>query len=188
MHDFISFVANIVLNFWGIEVLLFYFFLYSFVGWLIENIYSRITTRVFFKEGFLYSPLKPMYGFTPVLLLLTAHFDLPIVFIILACFIIPTFVEYVSGVMLQTFFRKKWWDYTDMPYQFQGHITLSFSLCWFALCLVFLFVIHREVESLYFMISTIWVVVYPVFMVGLMLDFIFTVSKHRRNKPVQFES
>ena len=40
--------------------LFFTFIIYSFAGWVIEELYSKHSTGRFKKEGFLKGPLKPM--------------------------------------------------------------------------------------------------------------------------------
>lgn len=109
---------------------LFYFMAYSVCGWFLENVYSLATRGVFWKEGFMKGPYKPMYGFAPLLLL---HFgrEAPNPFLMLGlCFAVPTAVEYASGMLLQGLFGRQWWDYSNNRWQLQGHICLRFSLYW----------------------------------------------------------
>ncbi|MEW9934864.1 putative ABC transporter permease, partial [Clostridium butyricum] len=40
--------------------LFFTFIIYSFAGWIIEELYSKYSTGRFKKDGFLKEPLKPM--------------------------------------------------------------------------------------------------------------------------------
>lgn len=44
---------------------LFYFTVYSFLGWVLEGSYNLYSTGTFRKEGFLKGPFKPMYGCAP---------------------------------------------------------------------------------------------------------------------------
>ena len=39
-----------------------YFYIYSFMGWLLETIYAFYVFRTFVKRGFLFGPICPMYG------------------------------------------------------------------------------------------------------------------------------
>ena len=50
-----------------------YFFIYSFLGWIIETIYAILVNGYFVKRGFLYGPLCPIYGFGAVLLILSTR-------------------------------------------------------------------------------------------------------------------
>ena len=47
-----------------------YFFVYSFLGWLIETIYALFVHGHFVKRGFLFGPLCPIYGFGAVILIM----------------------------------------------------------------------------------------------------------------------
>ena len=44
------------------------FLIYSFLGWVLENCFNKVTVGTFIKPNFLYGPVKPMYGFGGVLL------------------------------------------------------------------------------------------------------------------------
>ena len=41
---------------------LYNFFIYGFIGWIIENIFSYYIHGHFQKDGFLKGPFKPMYA------------------------------------------------------------------------------------------------------------------------------
>ena len=53
--------------------LLFYVFnfvLYSFLGWILEEVYSYFTFGYFKEHGFLNVPFKPMYGIALFILIM----------------------------------------------------------------------------------------------------------------------
>ena len=56
---------------YSIEELLFFAALYAFVGWAVEVCLIAITERRFSNRGFLSLPVKPSFGITAVILLLT---------------------------------------------------------------------------------------------------------------------
>lgn len=155
--------------------IIYFFTIYSLFGWLIENTHSYLTKGVFFKENFLLGPFKPMYGIAPVLLITFITPDTDWKMVLLICFIVPTAVEYFSGLILDTYFHKKWWDYSREKWNFQGHICLKFSFYWLLLSLVCVYVIHPVVEKscqllvqpllftwpfllFYFIVETLWAV------------------------------
>ena len=47
----------------------FIFVLYSFLGWVLEEIYCFIVTGHFKEDGFLNGPFKPMYGFAMAIII-----------------------------------------------------------------------------------------------------------------------
>lgn len=168
---------------------LYYFLVYSLLGWVLENVYSYFTRGVFWKEGFLLGPYKPMYGFAPMILLLLVDveeslFSQPwaqmIAFIAL-CVIVPTVVEYVSGYLLKTCFGRQWWDYSGYAGQIQGHICLRFSLYWGVLSLLCLYGIQPLLLQNYLKIQMIWAYAGPLLLLIFVADFAWTTIVRRRD-------
>ena len=56
---------------YSLEELLFFAALYAFIGWAVEVCLIAITERRFSNRGFLNLPMKPSFGVTAVILLLT---------------------------------------------------------------------------------------------------------------------
>lgn len=153
-----SFLSYTIIN--PIQDILFYFILYSFIGWIIEGIYTVVTEKRFATRSFLNMPLKPMYGFAPIILLECANPRASIVFIMFLSFVIPSVVELISGMFLKGFFNERWWDYSNIKYNIKGHICLKFSVYWIALCVLLVYVIHPLIYTLYKQIYFIWDKVY----------------------------
>lgn len=160
---------------------LFYFMAYSVCGWFLENVYSLATRGVFWKEGFMKGPYKPMYGFAPLLLL---HFgrEAPNPFLMLGlCFAVPTAVEYASGMLLQGLFGRQWWDYSNNRWQLQGHICLRFSLYWGVLSLGLLTYIHPFMEKVYEGLRPVWDTAGPLLLFLFLADLAWTSTVRRRD-------
>jgi len=174
----IEYQNPLVLNFEGVTAALFYFTLYSFFGWILENCYNLITVRKFFKPNFLWGPFKPMYGFAPVLLVFLITENTNWAMILFLCFFIPTMVEYMSGAMLQKFFHRKWWDYSHIPLHIHGHICLPFSVCWIFLSFVCLKWIHPSIVHLYNLMETFWTWSWPGIYFYFMGELMIAIRKH----------
>ncbi|WP_410769527.1 putative ABC transporter permease [Fontibacillus sp. BL9] len=160
---------------------LFYFLLYSLFGWILENVYSFATTGVFWKEGFMKGPYKPMYGFAPLLLLLLLGESRNPLLIVLLCLAVPTAVEYVSGYLLQTLFGRQWWDYSNNRGQLHGHICLRFSLYWGILSIAFLRYIHPLMERVYAGLEPSWNIAGPALLLLFLADLAWTYKTRRRD-------
>jgi uncharacterized membrane protein len=145
----------------GGGAMVFYFTLYSFCGWILENSYSFLLKEGFFKANFLKGPFKPMYGFAPVFLLFFITERTPWHIVLFLCLFIPTLVEYLTGVMLKKVFNRPYWDYSNIPFQLHGHICLPFSICWVVLSFGCLQWIHPAVSSLYDKMEPYWSWMYP---------------------------
>jgi uncharacterized membrane protein len=156
----------------------FYFTVYAFFGWLLENGYSFLTKEGFFKANFLKGPFKPMYGFAPVFLLalITEHTHWAAV--LFMCFFIPTLIEYISGLMLKKLFKRTYWDYSKIPFQLHGHICLPFSICWIVLSFACLHWIHPGVSSLYGTVEPYWSWIYPAAIFYFAAELIFSIRRH----------
>lgn len=108
-----------------------YFVIYSFLGWICEEIFCVVSTHEFVKRGFLFGPICPIYGYGAIILLflLKDYKNKPIKLFFLSAIIFSVF-EYLTDFFLQALFSTKWWDYTGQFLNLNGRITLSFSLVW----------------------------------------------------------
>jgi uncharacterized membrane protein len=167
-----------IFNLEGAATIVFYFTVYSWLGWLLENSYNFFTKQEFFKPNFLFGPFKPMYGFTPVLLVYLISPETNWLVVILLCCLIPTMVEYVTGALLLKLFNRQWWDYSDSPLQLHGHICLPFSACWSILSLLCIKWIHPAVASMYGAIEPYWAWVWSAVGLYFLADLVLAIRKH----------
>ena len=167
-----------IFNLEGAAAIIFYFTIYSLIGWLLENSYNFFTNREFFKPNFLFGPFKPMYGFTPVLLVYLISPETNWVVVILLCSLIPSMVEYLTGSLLQKLFNRQWWDYSNSPLQLHGHICLHFSVCWSILSLLCLKWIHPAIVSMYGDIEPYWAWIWSAVGLYFLADLVLAIRKH----------
>ena len=166
------------------QKLLLYFFTYSFLGWILETVFCILTLGVFNKRGFLYGPVCPIYGFGAIILIeslkkiktnTAGKF-----FISMIAF---TIFEYVVSVILESLFGLRWWDYTGEPFNFQGRISLAFSIAWGIIGVIFVEKIHpfinRQIEKYTIKISNkIQVILLNIFLAIILVDFVMSVIKY----------
>ena len=60
-------------------------------------------------------------------------------FLFVGGMLLATALELVTGALLERIFGQKWWDYSQEPWNFNGHICLKYSLVWGVLALFCLF-------------------------------------------------
>ncbi len=119
--------------------LVLYFFVYSFIGWIVEVIYQAYKHRRFINRGFLNGPFLPIYGISAIFLHLNMAWLIPdfstnsvwhigILFVFVT--ILSTFAELVGGVLLYHLFEARWWDYSHLKFNYKGFISLQFSIMW----------------------------------------------------------
>lgn len=107
-----------------------YFFIYSFIGYVIEVIYCSIAERKVVSRGFLFGPILPIYGFGMVAVLwATQSVKDNLAMTFLVSMALCSVIEYFTSWFLEKMFGVKWWDYTgEVKYQLNGRICLQNSL------------------------------------------------------------
>ncbi len=137
-----------------------YFFIYSFIGWILESTYKSVLQKRIVNSGFLLGPFCPIYGFGALIMYFSLK-DLTNNIIILFLFglIVLSIFEYVVGLFLEIVFKTKYWDYSNNKFNIQGKVCLKNSLYWGALGVVFMRLIHPGVEKIVKMIPAIYLII-----------------------------
>lgn len=102
------------------------FFIYSFLGYLIEIVNCSIREKkIVLNRGFFLGPYLPIYGVSCLLmevLILRYKNDLFTVFVMSS--FISTTLEYVTSYILEKIFKARWWDYSDHKFNIEGRVCL----------------------------------------------------------------
>ena len=142
-------MAHIYIGGFSLYELAALFFIYSFLGWCCEVIFATVKTGKFVNRGFLNGPVCPIYGTgaAAVLLCLTPLEKwFPLVF--LAAALLCSAIEFLTGFILEKFFRRKWWDYSDRKFNLMGYICPEMGLLWGIACLLVVYAIQPAVAAL----------------------------------------
>ena len=137
--------------------ILWYFLIYSFIGWCIEVAYHAMKVHRLVNRGFLNGPVCPVYGFGVVLVFAAVHFivaqtggsfqDISLFLLFPIGVVLTTAVELFGGYMLDKAFHARWWNYSEEKFNLNGYICLKFSIIW-GLGVVFLVkVAHPFIEG-----------------------------------------
>ncbi len=125
-----------------------YFIIYSFLGWLVEVLHAYKRSGGWVNRGFIKGPFCPIYGFGGLLLLVVLS---PIrenwFSLFLGAVLLITLLEFVTGLVLETLFGAKWWDYQDMKFHIKGYVCPRYSLLFGVLAVVTIKGIHPFVET-----------------------------------------
>lgn len=124
------------------DVALFFdaFIIFSFVGWVYECTYCTCKGGHWQNRGFLYGPICPIYGSGVVAALVVFKY-LPIPMsgsgysiwqIFLICAVGSAIIEYVTSWVLELLFHARWWDYSTVPLNINGRVSLP-TTCGFGL-------------------------------------------------------
>lgn len=126
---------------------LFFFYFYCFFGWCFESAYVSIKKKHLVNRGFMRGPFLPLYGTGGIMMLLVSSpFQDNIVLVYIAGCVGATVLEYVTGVVMEALFKVRYWDYSNQPLNFQGHICLGSSLAWGLLTILMTEFMHKPVE------------------------------------------
>lgn len=129
--------------------ILFSFFIYGFLGWCAEVAFAAFKQHSFVNRGFLNGPICPIYGIgvTVVVATLRPYVGNLIVLYITST-ILVTFLEWLTGFLLEKLFHHRWWDYSDMPLNIGGYVCLVFSLVWGVACVLIVKLIYPLTNKL----------------------------------------
>lgn len=127
---------------------LFFFYTYCFLGWCFESAFVSINKRKFVNRGFMRGPFLPIYGSGAIMMyVVSMPFQDNIVLTYFAGCVGATALEYITGVLMETLFHIRYWDYSDKKFNFQGHICLSSTIAWGFFTILMTRVIHRPIEQ-----------------------------------------
>ena len=126
------------------------FYIYAFLGWIIDVSIVFVSDGVLENRGFLFEPICPMYGFAALVLILLSR-RINGKGGVIKSFAIATLwcsvLEYLTSLILEVFFKIRWWDYSKEPYNIQGRICLAASVFWGLLSILFIKDLHPFIEK-----------------------------------------
>lgn len=117
-----------------------YFFIYSFIGWVLESVYKTIYEKKLVNSGFLYGPFCPIYGLGALIMyaFLSGYNDNPLhVFVI--GFVILSIWEYIVAWAIEKVLHEKYWDYSNNKFNINGRVCLLNSLFWGILGVIYIY-------------------------------------------------
>lgn len=109
--------------------LLWLFFVYSFLGWVLETVTATLRQRKFSNRGLVNGPFCVMYGITAVLILVGLQ-ELTGFWLFLFSMVYATVIEWIGGHLIEKAFKERWWDYSDVKWNLDGYICFPTSFVW----------------------------------------------------------
>lgn len=105
------------------------FAVYSFIGWLVDNVYCLIKDRHRFDRGILKGPYMPIYGVMMIISLLVAHqLEEDLAYMIMILFVIATVVEFISGLLIHLVSLNRYWNYSGRFLNLHGYTCFYHTL------------------------------------------------------------
>lgn len=130
-------------------MLLWYFWVYSFLGYLLEKAFAAATHAE--RQGrrcFLLLPLCPVYGLGMLAVLALPPAWTDGMWLILSGGLAATAVEYAVHWAYEALLGVRFWDYSQVRGNLRGRICLPFTLAWGILTAAAVWWIQPWVEAL----------------------------------------
>ena len=118
----------------GYEILCL-FFVYSFLGWVMETVSSAIKQKRFVNRGLINAPFCVLYGIGAVLITIVCR-ELTVFWLFVYSVILATLLEWTAGHLIEKMYHEKWWNYSGIPWNLDGYICAPVSLFWGLMSLV----------------------------------------------------
>lgn len=125
-----------------------FFLIYSFIGWAGEVCVAAFNRKKFVNRGFVSGPFCPIYGTGAVAFaVFLPELKGNLFFLFLGGVILASFIEFSTGALLEKVFHKKWWDYSEIRFNFEGYICLRYSLLWGAFAVLLIYFVNPFIAS-----------------------------------------
>lgn len=127
-----------------------YFFIFSFLGWVLETVYASVLHRRYIsKQTLIRLPMCPVYGLGAVAMIITLR-PVSDSWILLFCggFFVASSVEYLIALYYEHYFSVSWWDYRNDQGNLNGKVCAKLSLIWGIMAIVFFEIIFPFTEQL----------------------------------------
>ena len=134
------------------------FLIYSFLGFLLEVVFARITrSSKQDRKCMILFPLCPVYGLGALAIV---HLPAAVQRSPLALFLLgglaATAVEYAVDWFYETFLGVRFWDYSDRLWNLNGRVSLLFSFFWGLLAISLVRWVHPPIMRLIAAIPEGW--------------------------------
>lgn len=135
--------------------LLWFYLLYSFIGWTIGTSVAAVREHRFIDVGFLFGPYCPAYGFGAVAFaVFLPELRNHLFFLFLGGVILSSVITFSTGFVLEKTFHRKWWDYSRKRFQFGGYVNLPYTVVWGISAVVCISFINPSLKELLVLIPS----------------------------------
>ena len=126
-----------------------YFVVYSFLGFIVETIFGMLTKGVVeSRQSCLFGPFCCIYGLGAAIMIPGLQkFKKSNWGIFIAGAVEGSIVEYFISWIGEKIFQIKWWDYSNLPFNINGRITLILTIFCGLLDLVLMRFINPYIEK-----------------------------------------
>lgn len=161
----------------SIEMYFMLFIIYSSLGWFMEVACKLIEKHKFINRGFLIGPYCPIYGWgcLLIIILLNKYLSDPIVLFVMSI-VICSILEYMTSLVMEKFFKARWWDYSNRKFNINGRICLETMLPFGILGLIMMYFINPFIVDLLNIIpitilNVLAIIIFIIFLIDNIISF-----------------
>ena len=163
------------------------FLFFSFIGWVLDSLYRTIIDKRIVNAGYFRTmPICPIYGFGALSLIYFIELTqgMNIFLRVIIFMIILNLVEYIGALFSEKILNVKLWDYSDIKFNFQGRISLTHSIYWMILSILFTYYMYPGTKQIFDQIDTIKIFANIDIIIFLALLLLVVAIVARRNKNI----
>ena len=144
---------------------------------MVYSFYQLLWLYMIVNRGAVSGPFCPIYGLgAAVVAVFFPELKGNPLFLFLGGMVVNTFVEYVTGRIMEMSLHKKWWDYSDQKFNLGGYVCLKTSVLWGICTVLMIYVLNPVFTGLVGLIPKLWGEIILWVLFGLLIvDFIGTV-------------
>ncbi len=170
------------------------FMFYSFIGWIMEIVFTWFKDKTLVNRGFLMGPYCPIYGSGCILiiLLLNKYFNDPIALFIMSL-VICSILEYMSSYIMEKLFKARWWDYSDRKFNINGRICLETLIPFGLLGCLLMYVINPFVSNILLLIPSkvldaIAIILFIIFVIDMITSYSIITKIHLSSRQIVMDN
>ena len=145
----------------------------AFIGFILETLFYYFKNGIWInKQGLLYGPFKPIYGFGLILIVLVLknYQDKKLWQKLLVGILIGSSFEYLGSLFQEYVFGTSTWNYSNFNYNISGRIYLPYCLAWGIIAVISIDILYPFIkktlskinEKVYYTLS----IILTIFMIG----------------------
>lgn len=115
--------------------LLWLFFIYSFIGWILETAAAAVRHKKFVNRGLVNAPFCILYGSASVFITIFCQ-ELGGIWLFIGSVIAATVFEWIAGHLIEKIYHERWWNYSNRKWNVDGYICVTMSALWGILSLI----------------------------------------------------
>ena len=173
-----------------LSIIFILFMFYSFIGWIMEIVFTWFKDKSLVNRGFLMGPYCPIYGSGCILiiLLLNKYINDPFALFVMSL-VICSILEYMSSYIMEKLFKARWWDYSDRKFNINGRICLETLIPFGLLGCLLMYVINPFVSNILSLIPSkgldvIAIILFIIFAIDIITSYSIITKIHLSSRQI----